>query len=343
MVGSIRVLLVDDDPPLADLMASRLEELRAELDVVVETDPNDALERFGSGDIDCIVSDYHMPEMNGIELLRCVREMDLDVPFMLFTAKGSEDIASEAVSEGVTDYFRKQRGDDQFHVIANRIENAVRRTQTELAIRRRERALRALSETVSEPVATPPETLLSIGCETLEIEYGAFCGVGEDSYTVLADTLDSEVSLLSNDTGRLSETLCSMPVSQRRTTDVTELEELGYADEHEQLTTYIGTPVYVADELYGTLSFRDREYRPAFSAWERAFVGLLGDWLGQRLTNDWARERRAETETLKNRLTNAKAALERNDDDTVMAELDAIAETLDRPPEPTVSVSIELQ
>ena len=343
MVGPIRVLLVDDDPPLADLMANRLEELREEFDVVVETDPNDALERFHADNIDCVVSDYHMPAMNGIELLRCVRETDLDVPFILFTAKGSEDIASEAVSEGVTDYFRKQRGDGQFHVIANRIENAVRRAQTELAIRRREKALRALSETVSEPVGSPAETLLSIGCETLEIEYGAFCGIDDDSYIVLSETLDSEISLLTNETGQLSETLCSMPVSQRRTIDVTEPEKSEYAGEHEQLTTYIGTPVYVADELYGTLSFRDREYRPTFSAWERAFVGLLSDWLGQQLTNNWARERRAEIETVKNRLTSAKTALERNDDDTVMAELDAIAETLDRSPEPSVSVTIELQ
>jgi CheY-like chemotaxis protein len=124
MASSTRLLVVDDDPSLADLMANQLSELREEFSIRVETDPNDALDAVETGNFDCVLSDYHMPEMDGLELLRYVREMEHGIPFILFTSRGSEQIASEAVSEGVTDYFRKRRGTEQWEVLANRIENA---------------------------------------------------------------------------------------------------------------------------------------------------------------------------------------------------------------------------
>ena len=167
MAGSTRVLLVDDDPSIADLMANQLGDLREEFSIQVETDPNDALEVVETGDIDCVVSDYHMPQMTGLELLRYVREMDADLPFILFTARGSEEIASEAVSEGVTDYFRKRRGAEQWRVLANRIENVSARYRAEEAVQRRESALRRLARTVIDSVSTPVEDLAELGRETL--------------------------------------------------------------------------------------------------------------------------------------------------------------------------------
>jgi len=61
----------------------------------------------------------------GIGFLRTIRERNPDLPFILFTGKGSEEIASDAISAGATDYLQKQIGSDQYTVLANRIENAV--------------------------------------------------------------------------------------------------------------------------------------------------------------------------------------------------------------------------
>ncbi|MFB6219744.1 MAG: PAS domain S-box protein, partial [Halobacteriaceae archaeon] len=66
-----------------------------------------------------------MPGMNGLEFLDAVREYCPDIPFILFTGKGSEEIASDAVSAGVTDYVQKSSENDQYVMLANRIETAV--------------------------------------------------------------------------------------------------------------------------------------------------------------------------------------------------------------------------
>jgi DNA-binding NarL/FixJ family response regulator len=66
-----------------------------------------------------------MSGMDGIELLRTIREERPNLPFVLFTGKGSEEIASEAISAGVTDYLQKRGGTEQFALLANRVANAV--------------------------------------------------------------------------------------------------------------------------------------------------------------------------------------------------------------------------
>ncbi|MFB6353443.1 MAG: PAS domain S-box protein, partial [Halobacteriales archaeon] len=70
-------------------------------------------------------SDYEMPGRNGIEFLETVRETHPELPFILYTGKGSEEVASDAISAGVTDYIQKEGGTDQYAILANKIANAV--------------------------------------------------------------------------------------------------------------------------------------------------------------------------------------------------------------------------
>lgn len=121
----ITVLHVDDDPLVCDLVSDVLGREDAQLVVETETGAAEALDRFADDRIDCIVSDYDMPEMTGLDLLREVRTDHPEVPFILFTGKGSEEIASDAISAGVTDYLQKGGGLEQYSVLANRITNAV--------------------------------------------------------------------------------------------------------------------------------------------------------------------------------------------------------------------------
>jgi PAS domain S-box-containing protein len=130
---TIRVLHVDDEPDLAELVATFLGRVDERLLVETETSAKGALDRLSDADehFDCIVSDYDMPGMNGQELLEAVRETRPDLPFILFTGKGSEGIASKAISAGVTDYLRKGSGTDQYQLLANQIANAVTRSRTQ--------------------------------------------------------------------------------------------------------------------------------------------------------------------------------------------------------------------
>ena len=136
----IRVLHVTDEPEFGELVETYLEgERDTDIEVVTETDAETGLERLENGRIDCVVSDYEMPEKDGLEFLKEVRERYPDLPFILFTAKGSEEVASEAVSAGVTDYLRKKSGTGQYEVLAESVKDATEKHHAETERRESDR------------------------------------------------------------------------------------------------------------------------------------------------------------------------------------------------------------
>jgi PAS domain S-box-containing protein len=121
----VLVLHVDDDPGFAEMAAVQLERQREQFTVETATGAEEALSVLAERRVDCVVSDYEMPGTNGLGLLRAVREHHGELPFVLFTGKGSEEIASEAISAGVDDYLQKSTGTDTYDVLANRVSNLV--------------------------------------------------------------------------------------------------------------------------------------------------------------------------------------------------------------------------
>ena len=122
---SITVLHVDDDSEFGALTAELLEREDERFSVTTAASAEEGLDRLADAAFDCVVSDYEMPGRDGIEFLRAVRERYPDLPFVLFTGKGSEEVASEAISAGVTDYIQKTGTADQYALLVNRIANAV--------------------------------------------------------------------------------------------------------------------------------------------------------------------------------------------------------------------------
>lgn len=123
--GEIRTLVVDDEPDLADVTGTYLEQADERFTVTTATSARDGLEQMASEPFDCVVSDYDMPELNGIEFLNEVRDTYSDLPFILYTGRGSEEVASKAISAGATDYLQKEAGSGQYTILANRVKNAV--------------------------------------------------------------------------------------------------------------------------------------------------------------------------------------------------------------------------
>ncbi len=146
-VGSapITVLHVDDDPDFCDLAAEFLEREDPRIEVVTASGAEAGLACLGGDDVECVVSDFDMPGVDGIEFLKRVRETRQDLPFILFTGKGSEDIAAEAVSAGVSDYLQKG-GRDRYVLLANRIVNLVSQARNRAAVARIQERFRMLVE-----------------------------------------------------------------------------------------------------------------------------------------------------------------------------------------------------
>ncbi len=146
MSDDLQVLCVDDDPGIVDLTATYLRKQFPDVTVRTATSVEEGLEVLETHWVHCIVSDYEMPGPSGLELLRTVRERDRDLPFVLFTGKGSEEIASEAISAGVTDYLQK-RGTEQYELLANRVDNAVSQWRAERDLQRTREKMAQLHET----------------------------------------------------------------------------------------------------------------------------------------------------------------------------------------------------
>ncbi|WP_144903637.1 PAS domain-containing response regulator [Halobellus captivus] len=142
----ITVLHVDDDPDFAELAATFLQRESSSFRVLTATAVEGGWSVLRDREVDCVVSDYDMPGKNGLDFLATVREEYPELPFVLFTGKGSEEIASEAISAGVTEYLQKETGTDQYTVLANRIEQAVKRRRAEREVYRGFQAMESAQE-----------------------------------------------------------------------------------------------------------------------------------------------------------------------------------------------------
>jgi PAS domain S-box-containing protein len=137
----ISVLYVDDEPTLLELGRLFLEQ-SGDFRVTVMTSAQEALDSPALATFDAIVSDYQMPAMNGIEFLKKIRKPFGDIPFILFTGRGREEVVIEAINNGA-DFYLQKGGDPtaQFAELAHKIRQAVRRKQAERSLYESERRL----------------------------------------------------------------------------------------------------------------------------------------------------------------------------------------------------------
>ena len=128
------VLLVEDEPGQLELTRMALEQTE-EIRVVAVSTAKKALEMMTKDHFDAIVSDYQMPGMDGIELLRSIRATGDPTPFLLFTGRGREEIAIAALNEGADFYVRKGMDmEAQFAELRNAIIQVVKRKGAEALV-----------------------------------------------------------------------------------------------------------------------------------------------------------------------------------------------------------------
>jgi CheY-like chemotaxis protein/anti-sigma regulatory factor (Ser/Thr protein kinase) len=105
----MRNVLVVDDSAVDRRLAGTLLEREYNSSVTYASDGAEALERMKQQTPDIVVTDLHMPSMNGLDLVTAVRLQYPLVPVVLMTAQGSEDIAIQALQKGAASYLPKSR------------------------------------------------------------------------------------------------------------------------------------------------------------------------------------------------------------------------------------------
>ena len=135
------MLHVDDEPDQLLFARSLLEDADAGLSVESCSSPFEALERVAG--YDCVLTDYQMPDMDGIEFTRKVKRV-VDVPVILYTGRGSEEVASAAFAAGANDYLKKEMDPGHYQVLARRVRHVVEWQRTERALRESEERYRTV-------------------------------------------------------------------------------------------------------------------------------------------------------------------------------------------------------
>jgi len=156
---TITVLHVDDDPNQLQIAKLILEQTDPTLHVQTAHDPLEALHTITHEHVDCIVTDYMMPDLNGIQLATKIRQ-HTDTPIILYTGQGSEELAEEAFTVGVDDYIRKEPDPGHYQVLAKRIRSAVDKHRAESHLQKSEENYRNVIDNANQGIIVIQDGLL---------------------------------------------------------------------------------------------------------------------------------------------------------------------------------------
>ena len=142
----VSVLYVDDEPALLEPTKIHLEK-KGIFSVDTATSVNAALKKMETTKYDVIVSDYQMPKIDGIQFLKMLRADNIQIPFIIFTGKGAEDVVVDAYDAGA-DFYLPKGGNPKamFADLSHKITQVVTRHRIEAALKESEERYRKVVE-----------------------------------------------------------------------------------------------------------------------------------------------------------------------------------------------------
>jgi len=165
----IRVLHVEDEILVHLLIKKNLIEVESDMEITCVNSGKDAIDLLAKESFDCVISDYQMPGINGLELLKILRKKKKRVPFIFLTGQGNEEIAAEAFRLGADDYFTKEEGFAHYERITNSINKQIRAHQEEFKRLKVENDLQMRQRQYSDLVETSHDLIFKCddkGCFT---------------------------------------------------------------------------------------------------------------------------------------------------------------------------------
>ena len=128
-------VLVVDDSEMDRRLAAGLLKKETSVDVTFAADGREALEKIAHHPPEIVVTDLQMPNMDGLHLVRAIRQKHASIPVVLMTGKGSEEIAVEALENGAASYVTKK-------LLARDLPDTVRRVLATVSENRNRRRLK---------------------------------------------------------------------------------------------------------------------------------------------------------------------------------------------------------
>lgn len=292
-MGSCSVLVVDDDQGSGELVKRKLQDLN-NCSVCLESNVEDAKSRILDEGFDVVVSDFDMGGLTGLELFESVSSVDLS--FILFTGKGSERIASRAISAGVTDYIRKG-GPEQLERLVNRVSKALSRRSVEKELEVQKEMLEGKNKLLEDfhkitnldaEFDTKVEKLLGVGLDFFGLDTGILSRIEGDDYHI--ECIEgSDIGVSVGDVLDLENTFCQTIVKSNEPVyfnrEYSDAIEEHPAYKNRQLEAYLGVPVFVDGELYGTLNFSGTErVQRDLESEGKNLVRLMAEWISKEIS-----------------------------------------------------------
>ncbi|MEF8892878.1 PAS domain S-box protein [Halodesulfurarchaeum sp.] len=146
------LVYVSADPSQAEQFAQKIEAVTG-MTVLTRSTVTGGLEALATRpDLACIVSDYDLPDIDGIAFLQAVRVQFPDFPFILFTSEGNERVASKAITARVTEYLIKEHFQDHWSELGTLIAQSIGTHHTQRSITDPEARAKVILEAALDPM-----------------------------------------------------------------------------------------------------------------------------------------------------------------------------------------------
>ncbi|MHA2271471.1 MAG: PAS domain S-box protein [Candidatus Hodarchaeales archaeon] len=148
-----RILLVDDDLDLLNVAKNFLTDENPNFELITTHSPVEALQKIAEEQFDVMVSDYRMPTMDGLALLKRIREEGNEIPFIMFTGHGREEVAMQALNLGADYYLMKSDEPESLYgELTHIIHRVTEHKHMQQALRESEEKYRELIEELHEGI-----------------------------------------------------------------------------------------------------------------------------------------------------------------------------------------------
>jgi CheY-like chemotaxis protein len=132
----IKIIHIDDEKNYLELTKEIIMAYDKDMEIETSTSPSRVLENIRDAEPDVVLSDYKMPEMDGIQFTKRLRELS-EVPVILYTGSSEETVAEEAFRAGVDDFITKAYDAAHYVVLLKRIKNVVDKYRMKMAYDRK--------------------------------------------------------------------------------------------------------------------------------------------------------------------------------------------------------------